>query len=102
MSSSVVDLRATSNFDGEIDFDLFPSYGSYDFYHPNYQLSTYSLKKLKRNSYIVKLERITEDLGEIVLSVSKKAEKRTQLAEQIEVISAKEIRTLAPQTSADM
>lgn len=102
MSSSEVNLRATSNFDGEIDFDLFSPHGSYDFYHPNYQLTTYSLKKLKRNSYVVKLERITEDLGEIVLSVSKKAEKRTQLAEQIEVISAKEIRTLAPQTSADM
>ena len=102
MSSSVVDLTQPSDFDGRIDMDLFPEYGVYRFKHEDYFVSVFTLKKIQKQNYTILLSKRPEALQEVVLSVSKTAEDRKLVAEQIAIIDAKEIEQIAPQTTADL
>ena len=51
---------------------------------------------------VVFLNKQSAQLDEIVLSVFKKSEKTNRIAEQIAVVSSKEIQKISPQTSADL
>ena len=59
-------------------------------------------KDLKLINYIVKLQKKSLQLNEIVLSVSRDIEKKTRIAEQVSVLTSTEIVQKTPQTSADL
>lgn len=59
-------------------------------------------KDLQSINYIVKLYKKSLQLEEVILSVSRSAEKKIRIAEQVSVVTAAEINQLSPQTSADL
>lgn len=59
-------------------------------------------RDLKEINFIVKLYKKSQLLDEIVLSVSRDAEKKNRVAEQVSVITSSEIKQQTPQTSADL
>ncbi|MBS3993415.1 MAG: TonB-dependent receptor [Bacteroidetes bacterium] len=64
------------------------------------------LELLKRDlidiNYTVKLYKKSQLLDEIVLSVSRDAEKKNRVAEQVSIITSSDIKQKTPQTSADL
>ena len=70
--------------------------------HVSYTTFSITFKKLKRAKYVVKLTKKTAQLDEVVLSVFKKQEKSTRIAEQTVAITKKDILKESPQTSADL
>lgn len=95
-------ISTTSNTSGMVDVSEFKSNEIIVFSHIAY--ATFSLKKslLKKQNFVVYLAKHSEQLDEIVLSVFKSEEKSGRIAEQIAVISQKEIQRISPQTSADL
>lgn len=91
-----------TNYDGEADISSLTTAKSFIFSHPDYFVSEYSFRKLQKREFTISLTRRPEALQEIVLSVSKEEENIKQIAEQIEIITAADVKKLAPQTSADM
>jgi len=69
-------------------------------------LSYYEYEILKRElgviEFVVHLVKKAELLDEVVLSASKGNEKRSRIAEQVDVISEVEIKRLAPQNTGDL
>ncbi len=65
---------------------------------------SYALKQRKKNKLQNKLylTRESEELSEVVLSVFKDDAKRKRVAEQVALITAKDIEQISPQTSADL
>lgn len=59
-------------------------------------------KDLKTINYIVKLHKRSQQLEEVVLSVSRDVEKKNRVAEQVSIITSSEIKQKTPQTSADL
>jgi hemoglobin/transferrin/lactoferrin receptor protein len=57
---------------------------------------------LKAKKYTAYLSKESEQLDEVFLSVFKKTEKAKRIAEQIAVVTAKDIQKISPQTSADL
>ena len=70
--------------------------------HVSYTTFSITFKKLKRAKYVVKLTKKTAQLDEVVLSVFKKQEKSTRIAEQTVAITKEDILKESPQTSADL
>ncbi len=84
---------------GKVDLSSFPRNSLLYLSHYAYLKSTYdSSKRLQ----IVTMQKTTEALDEVVLSVTKNKEQRYRIAEHIEVVNATAIRKMAPQTSADI
>jgi len=69
-------------------------------------ISFYEYEILKRElgviEFVVHLAKKAELLDEIVLSASKGNEKRSRIAEQVDIVSEEDIKRLSPQTSADL
>ena len=69
-------------------------------------ISFYEYEILKRElgviEFVVHLAKKAELLDEIVLSASKGNEKRSRIAEQVDIVSEADIKRLSPQTSADL
>lgn len=86
---------------GKIDLSIFSSEVIY-FSHVSY--AEFSSKKsiILLNDNSVYLSKESEQLDEVVVSVFKNKAKTKRIAEQIEVIKAREIQKLAAQTSADV
>lgn len=93
---------AISNELGKVDVSNFKKNELLTFTHVSY--AEYQEKKsaIKKNSYHVFLSKNSEQLDEVVVSVFKNREKTNRIAEQIAVVSSKEIEKLSPQTSADL
>lgn len=93
---------AVSTEKGKIDISAFLNDEVLIFSHVSY--AEYQEKKsvLKANKYRVYLSKNSEQLDEVIVSVFKNREKTNRIAEQIAVVSAKEIEKLSPQTSADL
>lgn len=72
------------------------------FSHLSYAVLKIKKSKLKQQNYIVKLTKESEELDEVIISSFKKDEKAKRIAEQIAVLSAKDIQKISPQTSADL
>mgnify|MGYP005987663417 FL=1 len=70
--------------------------------HVSYTTFSITFKKLKRAKYVVKLTKKTAQIDEVVLSVFKKHEKSTRIAEQTVAITKEDILKESPQTSADL
>jgi len=70
--------------------------------HVSYTTINTSFANLKNSKFVVKMIKKTAQLDEIVLSVFKKAEKFTRIAEQTIAITKEDILKESPQTSADL
>lgn len=72
------------------------------FSHISYAVKKIKKSNLSKHNYTVYLTRGSEQLDEVVLSVFKGDAKTNRIAEQIAVVTAREIKQLSPQTSADL
>ncbi|SDS40703.1 hemoglobin/transferrin/lactoferrin receptor protein [Polaribacter sp. KT25b] len=95
-------ISLTTNYLGLADVSSFKKDDVILFSHLSY--ANFSLKKsiLKQQNFIVYLTKHSEQLDEIVISVFKKEEKSKRIAEQIAVLSSKDIQKISAQTSADL
>jgi hemoglobin/transferrin/lactoferrin receptor protein len=95
-------ISLTTNNDGLGDISTFKNDEIIIFSHLSY--ANYRIKKsvLIKQKLTVYLNKQSEQLDEIVISVFKKEEKSKRIAEQIAVLSSKNIQKLSPQTSADL
>ncbi|MDC1162253.1 TonB-dependent receptor [Tenacibaculum sp.] len=91
----------TDNY-GVVDVSDFKETEIIYFSHVSYALFEIKKKNLKTKEYRVYLNKESEQLDEVVLSVFKKKEKLNRIAEQIAVLSLKDIQKVSPQTSADL
>ncbi|SEC52788.1 hemoglobin/transferrin/lactoferrin receptor protein [Tenacibaculum sp. MAR_2009_124] len=93
---------AISNDNGVLDISEFSRNETLIFSHVAY--SEYKVKKkaVLANDNHVYLSKHSEQLDEVVLSVFKNKEKRNRIAEQIALITSKDIAKVSPQTSADL
>ena len=70
--------------------------------HISYTTFNIKFSDLKTQKFLVKLTKKTAHLDEVVLSVFKKQEKTTRIAEQTVAITKEDILKESPQTSADL
>jgi hemoglobin/transferrin/lactoferrin receptor protein len=95
-------ISLTTNNDGLADVSTFKNDEIIILSHISY--ANYRTKKsiLRKQNFTIYLNKQSEQLDEIVISVFKKEEKSKRIAEQIAVLSSKNIQKLSPQTSADL
>ena len=88
--------------DGGVDISVFSNSQELLFKHNLYNEKKSTVRNLKNNQYTIVLNRMTESLDEVIVSVTRNKEKKNRIAEQIEVISYTDIKKIAPQSSADL
>lgn len=95
-------MSLTTNKDGEVLISDFNNEEKIIFSHVSY--ARFSIKKayLKKQKWIVYLSKETEQLDEVILSVFKSNAKTNRIAEQVAVLSLRDIQKVSPQTSADL
>jgi len=87
---------------GKADLKRFKSNEILTFHHIGYVEVEILKSWLILQDYKVALRKNTEQLNTVVLSASRRKEKRNRIAEHVEVISKNEIQLKSPQTSADL
>jgi hemoglobin/transferrin/lactoferrin receptor protein len=95
-------ISLTTNNNGFVDISSFKEKEIIIFSHLSYALKRIEKSTLRRQKFIVFLTKQSEELDEIVISAFKKDEKSKRIAEQIAVLSSKDIQKISPQTSADL
>ena len=95
-------INLSSDNNGFVDVSEFNKNEVVVFSHISYALLKINKSRLKKQKFIVNLTNQSEQLDEVVLSVFKKEEKTNRIAEQIAVVSARDIQKMSPQTSADI
>ena len=93
---------AISNIDGVVSISNFKKDEIIIISHVAYAEFQEKKSALKQNNYQVFLSKQSEQLDEIVVSVFKSKEKANRIAEQIAVVSLRDIQKVSPQTSADL
>ena len=87
---------------GIADLSIFKDSDIISFNHLSYIEFEILKRELSIVDFVVYVTRRAEMLDEIVLSASKGEERRSRIAENVEITSMTEIKKLAPQTSADL
>ena len=95
-------INLSSDNEGFVDVSVFKKNENILFSHISYEPQKIKKTILQKQKMVVFLNKQSAQLDEIVLSVFKKAEKTNRIAEQIAVVSSKEIQKISPQTSADL
>ena len=95
-------VSLTSNKKGFVDVSSIKENEIIIFSHISYAIFRIKKRLLKRKKFTIYLTKQSEELDEIVISSFKKAEKSKRIAEQIAVLSKKDIQKVSPQTSADL
>ncbi len=95
-------ISLTTNNQGKVDISNIKKEDIITFSHLSYALLTIKKHQLLKKNYIIYLTKESEQLDEVVLSLFKKNEKTNRIAEQVAVLSLKEIQKVAAQTSADL
>jgi hemoglobin/transferrin/lactoferrin receptor protein len=95
-------ISLTSDNNGFVSVSSFKEHEIIVFSHLSYAVLRVQKSSLKNIKFIVYLTKQSEELDEVVLSVFKSAAKTNRIAEQIAVLSAKDIQKISPQTSADL
>lgn len=90
-----------SDKNGQVDITIFEEGVDLFFYHHLYLKEKLSKSSLKKSDEVF-LDRLTEALKEVVVSVTRSKQKKNRIAEQIEVVSSRDIKNIAPQSSADL
>ena len=87
---------------GKCELDIFSSDDKITFKHISYQTYTATKKEIERRGNRVYLYQKTEELQEVVMSVSKWEQQKKNVPQKIETLDARSIAFNAPQTSADL
>ena len=95
-------ITLTTSKQGTADISSFKHSEFIYFSHLSYALFQVKKADLKTTNYRLFLTKESEQLDEVVLSVFKNKQKSNRIAEQVAVLSQKEIRKISPQTSADL
>jgi hemoglobin/transferrin/lactoferrin receptor protein len=95
-------ITLTTNIDGIIDISSFKNDEIIIFSHLSYAIFQIKKSELIANGLVVYLTKESENLDEVVLSVFKSKAKTNRIAEQVAVLSLKDIQKISPQTSADL
>jgi|TARA_B110000238_G_scaffold194396_1_gene232189 hemoglobin/transferrin/lactoferrin receptor protein len=95
-------ITLTTRKNGTANLSPFKNSEFIYFSHLSYALFQVKKADLKTNNYILFLTKESEQLDEVVLSVFKNKQKSNRIAEQVAVLSQKDIRKISPQTSADL
>lgn len=95
-------INLSSDKNGFVDISDFKTDEVIVISHISYALLKIKKSVLERQNLTAYLTKQSEQLNEVVLSVFKKAEKTNRIAEQIAIVSAKDIQKISPQTSADL
>jgi hemoglobin/transferrin/lactoferrin receptor protein len=95
-------INLTTNHKGVADISPFKKDEFIYFSHISYALFQVKKSRLKVKNFTIFLTKESEQLNEIVLSVFKSKEKTNRIAEQVAVLSQKDIQKISPQTSADL
>lgn len=95
-------ISTITNDDGIADLSDFNQKDFLLISHVSYASISITLADLKKKKFVLKLIKKTAQLDEIVLSVFKKQEKSTRIAEQTIAITREDILKESPQTSADL
>lgn len=91
-----------TNSQGKVDISSFSKNADLFVYHYSYVKLKTDYRKLRQKDFLVVLNKVTEKLEEVVLSLSKGRENLDRIAEQTVIFTAKEIQKRSPQTSADL
>ncbi|WP_298285133.1 TonB-dependent receptor [uncultured Lutibacter sp.] len=100
--NDINDTVVYTNKNGIADLSVFGNFDVLFFNHLSYIEYEILKKELGVLEFVVYLSKKSEQLDEIVLSASRGEEKRSRIAEQIEITSKEDIKKMAPQTSADL
>ena len=95
-------FNSSTNEKGIVDITSVKDTETLVFSHISYALKSKLKSDIKGKNYTVYLTRQSEQLDEVVLSVFKGQAKTKRVAEQVAVITSKEIQQLSPQTTADL
>ncbi|MDC1400354.1 TonB-dependent receptor [Polaribacter sp.] len=95
-------ITLTTSKNGTADLSSLKNSEFIYFSHLSYALFKIKKEDLKTTNYTFFLTKESEQLDEVVLSVFKNKQKSNRIAEQVAVLSQKEIRKISPQTSADL
>ena len=95
-------ISLTTNNKGLADVSTFKNDEIIIFSHLSYANIRVKKSTIRKQNFIVYLNKQSEQLDEVVISVFKREEKSRRIAEQIAVLSAKDIQKISPQTSADL
>lgn len=95
-------ITLTSDENGLVDVSLIEENEIIIFSHLSYAIYRIKKSRLKALNFQIYLTKQSEQLDEVVISSFKKAEKTRRIAEQIAIVSEKEILKVSPQTSADL
>jgi len=93
---------AISDENGKVDLGIFTQMEVLTFTHVSYVEFELLKKQIYKNNIIIFLQFNSELLNEVFLSASKAQEKTTRIAEQIAIVSNKDIQNSTSQTTADI
>ncbi|MEC3966636.1 TonB-dependent receptor [Flagellimonas halotolerans] len=91
-----------TDFNGKSELDIFSSDEKITFKHISYATYTTTKNQIERRGNRVYLHLKTEELQEVVMSVSKWEQQKKHIPQKIETFDARNIAFTAPQTSADL
>lgn len=95
-------ISLTTDNDGFTDISSIKENEVIFFSHLSYAVFKIKKSILRKQNFIIYLTKESEELDEVVISAFKKDEKSKRIAEQIAVLSQKDIQKISPQTSADL
>ena len=95
-------ISLTSDKNGFADISNFKQQEIIVFSHLSYAVFRIRKAVLKKQKFTVYLTKESEELDEVVISAFKNDEKSKRIAEQIAILSLKDIQKISPQTSADL
>ena len=91
-----------SNFDGKSDLEIFGRRENITFKHISYETFITTKTQITKRGNRIYLNLKTEELQEVVMSVSKWEQQKKYVPQKIESIDARSIAFSNPQTSADL
>lgn len=91
-----------TDVDGKANLAIFDLDEKITFKHISYQTYTTTKAQIERRGYRVYLNLKTEELQEVVMSVSKWEQQKKDIPQKVETIDARNIAFGTPQTSADL
>jgi hemoglobin/transferrin/lactoferrin receptor protein len=95
-------VSLTTNNNGFTDISSVKENETIIFSHLSYAVFKIKKSILRKQNFLVYLTKESEELDEVIISSFKKEEKANRIAEQIAVLSQKDIQKISPQTSADL
>lgn len=93
---------AISDFDGKVFIDNFNSNEIIFFQHTAYENASFKKSEIIKKRGVVQLYSETDDLDEIVLSISKFRQRKNDISQSVLSITAEEAFFTQPQTTADL